>query len=139
MESPACHDYWSKLADRHSYLQQRNTKDPTTGFWISGRILTPAKAQQYPHCVLIEHETLGLIIVPDLNLRALYQVVVKDLVKPILEANTDIPALHLFMRPLCEAIIRRVYIFEEANVQQSKLDEVSTFLPESAFHIGANF
>ena len=38
----------------------------------------------------MEHETLGLIIVPDLNLRALYQVVVKDIVKPILEANTDI-------------------------------------------------
>ncbi|KAM0798238.1 hypothetical protein BDR22DRAFT_400317 [Usnea florida] len=53
-------------------------------------MLMPAKRQQYPHCVLMEHETLGLITVPDLNLRALYQVVVKDVVKPISEANTDI-------------------------------------------------
>ena len=73
----------------------------------------------------MEHDTLGVTIVPDLNLRALYQVAIKDIVKPILEANTDISALHIYMRPLCEAIIRRVYHFEEANDQKSKLEEVS--------------
>ena len=73
----------------------------------------------------MEHETLGVIIVPDLNLRALNQVFTKDIVKPILEANTDILELYLHMRPLCEAIIRRVYYFEEASDQQSKLEEVS--------------
>ena len=78
----------------------------------------------------MEHDTLGLIIVPDIDLRALYQVVIKDIVKPILEANTDISALHLYMRPLCEAIIRRVYHFEETNDQKSKLEEVSTLYTE---------
>ena len=90
-------------------------------------MLSPARRNQYPHCVVMEHDILGVIIVPGLNLRALRQVVFRDVVKPILEANTDIPTLFLYMRPLCEAIIRRVYHFEEANDQQSKLEEVSTF------------
>ena len=61
--------------------------------------------EEYPHCVVMEHDSLGVIIVPDLNLRALNQVFIKDIVKPILEANTDIPTLYLHMRPLCEAIV----------------------------------
>ena len=68
-------------------------------------MLTPANMQRYPHCIVMDHEALGVIIVPDLNLRALYQVFVKDIVKPALEANTHIPTLYRHMRPLCKAII----------------------------------
>lgn len=82
--------------------------------------------QRYPHCVVMEHDELGVIILPDLSLRPLSQVSIKEIVKAILDANTDIQGLHLHMRPLCEAIIRKVFHFEEASLQQSKLGEVST-------------
>ena len=87
----------------------------------------------------MDHKALGVIIVPDLNLRPLNRVTIKDIVKPILEANTDIPALHLYMRPLCEAVIRRIYHFEDANDQQSKLEEVSTLSTKDCVHNGADF
>ena len=77
--------------------------------------------QRYPHCVVMEHDELGVIIVPDLSLRALNQISITEIVKAILDANTDIQGLHLYMCPLCEAIIRRVYHFEDATSQQSKL------------------
>ena len=83
--------------------------------------------QKYPHCIVMDHEALGVIIVPELSLRGMNQISIKEIVKAVLEANTDIQALHLYMRPLCEAIIRRVYHFEDATLQQSKLGEVSTF------------
>ena len=94
---------------------------PITGFRISTRMLTPADMQGYPHCILMDHEALGVIIVPDLSLHALIQVFVKEIVKPTLVANTDIPALHMHMRPLCEAVVRRVYHFEDRTLQQSNL------------------
>ena len=81
----------------------------------------PANMQRYPHCVVMEHDELGVIIVPDLGLRALSQISIKEIVKAILDADTDIQGLHLHMRPLCEAIIRRIYHFEDATSQQSKL------------------
>ena len=74
----------------------------------------------------MDHRALGVIIVPDLSLRALSRVTIKGIVQPILDANKHIPTLHEHMRPLCEAIIRRIYHFEEASDQQSKLEEVST-------------
>ena len=74
----------------------------------------------------MDHEALGVIIVPDLNLRSLNRVTIGGIVQPILDANMHIPTLYRHMRPLCEAIIRRVYRFDEANDQQSKLEEVST-------------
>ena len=74
----------------------------------------------------MEHDELGVIIVPGLSLRALSQISIMEMVKAILDANTDIQALHIHMRPLCEAIIRRVYHFEDAALQRSKIGEVST-------------
>ena len=84
-------------------------------------MLTPANMQRYPHCMVMDHEALGVIIVSDFSLHALIQVAVKEIVKPILEANTHIPTLHLHMRPLCEAIIRRVYHFDDGTLKESKL------------------
>ena len=46
----------------------------------------------------MDHDALGVIIVPDLSLRAMNQISAKESVKPILEANTDMQALHLYMR-----------------------------------------
>lgn len=89
-------------------------------------MLTPVNMQRYPNCVVMDHQALGVIIVPELGLRSLNRVTIKGIVQPILDANPHIPTLHRHMRALCEAIIRRVYRFEEANDQQSKLEEVST-------------
>ena len=125
-ESPAFRDYWSELADRKSYLQQKKARDPATGFRISTRMLTPVIMQRYPNCVVMDHQTLGVIIVPDLSLRSLNRITVKGIVQPILDANMHLPTLFRHMRPLCEAIIRRVFRFEEADAQQRKLEEVST-------------
>ena len=77
--------------------------------------------QRYPHCIVMDHDALGVIVVPDPSLHALIQASVEEIVKPILEAKTHIPTLHEHMRPLCEAIIRRVYYFEDGSLQQSDL------------------
>ena len=61
----------------------------------------------------MERDTIGVVIVADLALRAMHQLSFKDIVKATLEANMEIQALHLYMRHLCEAIIRRIYHFED--------------------------
>ena len=74
----------------------------------------------------MEHKRLGLIIVPDISLCAMNQLSLREVVRSTLLANTQIQRLHLHMRQLYSAIIRRVYYFEEPGNQHSKLEEVRT-------------
>lgn len=48
----------------------------------------------------------------------------KEIIRLVLEANTEMDSLHLYMRELWVAIIRKVYYFVDAAEQDSKLEEV---------------
>ena len=122
-ESPVYHNYWAKSLDKNQPVQQ-NRKFDSTGFRIATRKLFVANEQRYPQCIVMEQKDLGLIIVPGIALRAMHQLSFKKVVRSTLEANAEIPLLHLYMRPLCVAIIRRIYHFEDLANQNKKLEEV---------------
>ena len=83
----------------------------------SGRKLSPADKQRYPHSVVMVHKDLGIVIVPGVTLRAMHQISFTSLMKLTPEADTEIRSLHLYMRQLCIAIIRNEYNFEDPTDQ----------------------
>lgn len=123
METPAYNEYWAKLANDES-SQEQHQQIEGTSFKLSTRKLPLALTQQYPHCVLLERKKLGLVIVPSISLRTVQNIHFKEIVTLVLDANTELDSLHLYMRELWVAIIRRVYHFVDAAEQKNKLEEV---------------
>lgn len=123
LESPACNDYWAKIVCDKS-ISKTLTQVEGTSFWITTRKLRPALIKQYPDCVTLENCDLGLVIVPEISLRALSQIHFKETVESIFNANDEIDSLHLYVRQLWTAVVRVVYYFEDAAYQTSKLKEV---------------
>ena len=93
-------------------------------FEITERLLSPALVKRYPYCVTLEHETLGLVVVPEIALRRIDQISFRKTIESTLEANTEIDSLHLYVRKIWTSIIRIVYYFEDIAAQKSKLEEV---------------
>ena len=106
-----------------SYMVVVQQLDGTT-FWISTRKLRPALKEQYPHRITLENSTLGLVIVPIIYLRSMHQISFKEIARLVLEANKEIDSLHLYVRQLWVAVVRRIYHFEDSTGQQGKLGEV---------------
>lgn len=126
VESPLYHDSWLTLADQDNLLEQRRKND-STGFWKTSRTLSPASKQQYPHCIVMEHKDLGLVIVPDIALYAMQQISFWEAVRSALKMNTEIFSLHLYMRRLCTAIICSIFDLEDPASQKCELQEVCAF------------
>ena len=123
MESPAYHGCWAKLANNATFPKKQEKVDRYT-FRMSTRKLPPALIKQYPHRVVLESKTLGIVIVPDISLHGMHQISFKEIVSSVLKANMEIDSLHLYVRQLWVAIICKVYYFEDFANQERKLEEV---------------
>ena len=117
--------YWAKLIHEET-APRRRQKVEGTNFWMTKRKIPPALVVQYPDCITLENEDLGLVIVPGIALRSINQISYKETLISIFDANTEIDSLHVYARQLWVAIISIVYHFEDAAKRDSKLKEVSS-------------
>ena len=122
LESPAYHDYWAKLAQE--VVPSDPQKTDGASFYTTDRTVRPALVERYPHCIILENDDLGLVIVPGISLRSLSRISYKETLKSIFDANAEIDSLHMYASQLWVAIVCEVYHFEDAALRESKLKEV---------------
>ena len=117
MYSPLFHEFWATRTHDPEY------KGESRVFRRVERVVSREENERYPHSVVMESETL-VLLVPGILSSAIQYIAFKDTVRWVLEANQDSKIDLSDMVSLWDAIIYIIYHFEPSTTQEEKIHEV---------------